>query len=93
MPLKVEFNHPDMPKGEEFDLCGIPVENGGSVELTDAQERGIAARFHRMPRERLEASPFAKVTGTAILSKKDLEDYFQAVVETPEVPEDGGGEG
>lgn len=93
MALKVEFNHPDFPKGEEIEVAGILVENGGSVELTEDQERSIAARRRTSARDAISGSPFAKVTGTALLTNKDIEEYLVEVqtlpVETAEAVEGG----
>lgn len=44
MAYKLEVNHPDFPKGFEFDMDGVVVENGSSVTLTEEQEAAILAR-------------------------------------------------
>lgn len=47
MGLKLEVNHPDYPKGFEFDCDGILVENGSSVEITKEMEEAFLARNGR----------------------------------------------
>lgn len=76
MTLKVEINNPEQPEGTEFDLGGILVPNGESVELSEEQERDFVAR-HKMPvKTKLAGNLQIKVTGKSSLSKEELDSYM-----------------
>jgi hypothetical protein len=42
--FKLEVNHPEFPKGWEFDMDGVVVKNGGSVTLTEQDELNVLGR-------------------------------------------------
>jgi hypothetical protein len=74
MALKVSFNDPAFPKDEEFDLGGVLVKNGGSVTLTEDQERAILARFGMTAKDYFADSEAIKVEGTAEVKGKEVKE-------------------
>jgi hypothetical protein len=93
MPLKIEFNHPQMEKGTEFDLGGFLVPNGGFVELTEDQEISFLARHRMEVKEALSGVMFVKVSGKAEASKAMVDSYTTTVrVEAPTTEEVEGSE-
>ncbi len=73
MGYKLEMNHPDFPKDQEFDLGGVVVKNGSSVTLTEEQEQAVVARHGASVKDALSGNPALKVSGTSELSKKEVE--------------------
>ena len=73
MTLTVEIDHPDFEKDVEFDLAGILIKNKGKAELTEEQERLLASRRQKPPKDVFSGNQFVKVTGSSTLSAKDLE--------------------
>ena len=95
MSYKMEANHPEYPKGTEFDCDGILVKNGSSVTVTADMERAFIAKNHRTIKELYGNSEIIKLSGTSELSSKEkgeLEDVhsLEAVAEasTPEIDEE-----
>jgi hypothetical protein len=88
MTLTVEINHPEFEDDVEFDVAGILVKNGGSVELSEEQERLLVARRRKSVREVLEGNQFVKVKGTSLLSKKDMQEILPPDVEISDLPAD-----
>jgi hypothetical protein len=86
MALTVEIKHPDFEDEVEFDLAGILIPNGGSVELTEDQERLLISRRRRSVREVLEGNPFVKVKGSSLLTKKQMEEILPPDVEISDMP-------
>ena len=76
MTLTVEIKHPEFEDDVDFDVGGILIPNGGSVELTEEQERLIVSRRQRPTREVFEGNQFVKVKGTSLLSKKDMDEIL-----------------
>ena len=71
MAYKLEVNHPDYPKGMEFDLDGILVENGKSVTVTEEVERLFLAHNGRGIKDLYGHSEIVKLSGTSELSAKE----------------------
>lgn len=57
--MKVEINHPDFPKGTEFDIGGILVPNFSSVDLDDDAVDAFETRNGHHLRD--ASHPFLKV--------------------------------
>ena len=76
MALTVEIKHPEFEDDVEFDIGGVLVPNGGSVELSEEQERLIVSRRRMPTREVFEGNRFVKVKGTSTLSKKDMDEIL-----------------
>jgi len=76
MALTIEIKHPDFEDDVDFDVAGILVKNGGSVELTEDQERLLVSRRQKPAKDVLEAASFVKVKGTSLLSKKDIDEIL-----------------
>ena len=71
MAYKLEVNHPDFPKGWEFDCDGILVKNGESRTLTDEDELAFIARVGRPVKEIYGHGEHAKLTGSTELTAKE----------------------
>lgn len=67
--MKVSMDHPDFPKGHVFDLGGVSVENGGSVELSKEDVAAIEARHGQPIKEALGNSKFVKLSNTTAKSE------------------------
>ena len=67
MSLKVSFSHPDFPKDQEFAVADVGlIKNGGSVTLTEDQERSFQAARGMSVKEAFKGSQ-VKVEGTTEL--------------------------
>lgn len=64
MPIKVSADFPQYPKGMTVAVLGVPVENGGSVELTDEQVQDFETREGKSVNEVLEGHPHLTVEGS-----------------------------
>lgn len=84
MAYKIEVDFPDFEKGVEFDVGGVLVPNGGSVELTAEQEQDFVSRHQAAVKDQL-GSEYVKVTGSSSLSKKTVDDLTPEVSDTPVV--------
>lgn len=74
MALKLEGNHPDFPKGWEFDLDGIAFKNGGSVSISAEMEQAFIAKNGRPIDEIYGHSEIFKLSGTSELASKAKKD-------------------
>lgn len=100
--LKIELDMKDYPKGYEFDLGGVVVKNGSSVEIDADKEQELVARYRQPVKDHFESNAAIKVTGTPKYSGKDVSDMFPpsepVVIPSPyleeeeETPKDGGGD-
>lgn len=71
MAYKLEVNHPDFPKGWEFDCDGIAVKNGETVDISAEQEEHFAAKWGQPISDFYRKNgAVAKLTGTSALSNK-----------------------
>lgn len=64
MPIKVSADFPQYPKGMTVAVLGVPVENGGSVELTDEQVQDFETREGKSVNDVLEGHPHLTVEGS-----------------------------
>ena len=64
MTLKLSLNKEQYPKGMEFDVGGVLVENGGSTELDEDAERRFISRNGMDVKEFFAGSEEIKVEGT-----------------------------
>jgi hypothetical protein len=71
MAYKLEVDHPDFPKGTEFDCDGILVKNGTTVEVTREMEELFLAKWGTPIKDIYGHGVIAKLTGTTELKKKD----------------------
>lgn len=71
MAVTIELNHPEFPDGYEFDVGGVLVPNGGSVEVTEEQELVFLAKHGLKYRDGNWGS-FVKVSGTTELDSKTV---------------------
>ena len=78
------MNHPDYPKGTGFDVGGLLVPNGGSVEVDEDHERALVSQHGASVKDALSNNPHLKISGTTTLSAKELDAL---------APEPEGGEG
>lgn len=83
MAYKLEMNDPTFPADTEFDVGGVTVPNGGSVEVSENDERNLIAKHGASVKDALGNHPYLKVTGSSALPKGE-----QPKVETP--VEEGG---
>jgi hypothetical protein len=74
MAYSLEVNHPDFPKGFEFDCDGILVKNGNTVKISKDEEQAFLSRVGRPLREiygHKDVPDHIKLTGTTELAKTD----------------------
>jgi hypothetical protein len=71
MAYKLELDHPDYPKGMEFDLDGILVENGKSVTVTEDVERKFLAHNGKSLKDLYGKGEIVKLSGSSELSAKE----------------------
>lgn len=87
MPLKVSYNNPALPKGQEIDLGGFMVKNGSTVELTKEQEESIVARIGVSVKDYFAGSEDVKVDGTALVTVAATKPSVEVLSEKKEVNE------
>ncbi len=85
MAVEVTLDHPDYPKGMEFDIGGILVENGKSISLDEDQELAFVGRNRVAVKDKLSNSPYIKVTGSPRYGAGEVKKMFPAAqpVEAP----------
>ena len=88
MAYKLEVDHPDFPKGFEFDCDGILVENGSSKTLTKEDELAFISRWGHDVKHFYGHGTYAKVTGSSELSSKEKKEATPEVSDQPETVED-----
>ena len=71
MAYKMEANHPEYPKGTEFDCDGILVANGSAVVVTEEMERAFVAKNGRTLKELYGHSKIIKLSGSSELSTQE----------------------
>ena len=81
MALTVKYNNALLPEGQEVDIGGFLVENGGSVELTREQEASIMSLSAKMPADYFGESEDMEVSGTPFLKEEDLKAMHPEPVE------------
>jgi hypothetical protein len=69
MALKLDVDHPNYPKGMEFDLDGIGAKNGSSVEVTADMEQAFLSKNGKSIKEIYGHSKIVKVSGTSELKE------------------------
>jgi hypothetical protein len=74
MAYKLEANHPDFPKGWEFDCDGIPLKNGGSVAITAEMEAAFIGKNFNTIENIYGHSEIFKLSGTSELASKSKKD-------------------
>lgn len=66
----LEVNHPDFPKGWEFDMDGILVKNGSSVKITKEMEEAFPGRSGGFTVKEIyghkDVPDYIKLTGTSV---------------------------
>lgn len=73
MALKLSINFPQYPQGTPFAINDLGVvENGGSADLTEDQERAFVAQNKRSVRDVLTDQAGVTVTGSALLTEKKM---------------------
>jgi hypothetical protein len=94
MAYKMQADHPEYPKGTEFDCDGILIKNGETVTISADQERAFYSKNNRSIKDLYENSAIIKLSGSSELSSKEkseLESSFglEAVAEAsvPQVEE------
>jgi hypothetical protein len=92
MALSLKYYNEMLPEGEEVDLGGFLVENGGdAVELTKEQEAMVMSRTAMMPADHFGESEDVEVSGTPFLKQSDLDEMHpqpvEVGVETSEIDE------
>jgi len=85
---KLEVDHPDFPKGFEFDCDGILVKNGSAVSLTKEDEQNFISRWGHDVKHFYGHGTIAKVTGSSELSTKEKSEALAAA--PPETKPEGG---
>lgn len=71
MAYKLEVNHPDFPKGFEFDCDGILVKNGETRTLTKEDELAFISRWGNDVKHYYGHGTIGKVTGSSELTAKE----------------------
>jgi hypothetical protein len=90
MAYKLEVDHPDFPKGWEFDLDGILVENGSSVSVDEDMERSFLSRIGRPIKDIYGHSEIVKLTGSSALSPKEKAEALAGGATAPMAESEGG---
>jgi hypothetical protein len=65
MIMKVEYTHPDFPKGHEFDIGGLCFPNGESVEVSAEQAAEFALKNGTTLQNAAKVSDFLSVSGSS----------------------------
>jgi hypothetical protein len=81
MALTVKYHNAVLPEGQEVDIGGFLVENGGSVELTRENEASIMSRSAMLPADYFGESEDMEVSGTPFLKQSDLDEMHPQPVE------------
>ena len=89
MAYTLTVNHPDFPKGQEFDCDGIFVKNGESKKLSKEDELAFIGRWGNDVKFYYGHGTIAKVTGSSELSSKEK---AEALPTPPETEAEEGGE-
>jgi hypothetical protein len=76
MSLEVTLDNPVYPKGTEFDLGGLLVKNGETLELTDEQEQSFVSRHQKSVRSQLSNHQHITVKGKGKLSDEKIEELY-----------------
>lgn len=63
--MKLEYAHPDFPEGHHFDVGGILVPNGGSVEVNADSAAAFLARTGKTLQEAAKGNAYLKVSGSS----------------------------
>jgi hypothetical protein len=95
MAVEITMDHPDFPKGTEFDLGGVLVPNGKTVKLSDDAELSFVSRHHQAVKDKLGNNEYVKVGGTAKYGPTEVDKMFPAIVwgeEAPPTKAEGGEE-
>jgi hypothetical protein len=79
MGLKVSYKNKSFPKDMEFSVGGVAVvKNGGSVSLSDEQERLFVAQNGSAVKDFYKGSEDWNVEGTAAVRGKEVEELTSA---------------
>lgn len=73
--LSVKFHNPDFPDGITFDIGGIAVPNGGSVELDAEQELKFYAERGQSVKDYFGKNKQVEVSGKSEITAKDKAQY------------------
>ena len=94
MALKLAVNNPAYPAGEELEVAGVLVNNGGDVTLTESQEATFWSAQGEVLKDSVSSDDAnVKVTGTATFTAPEDVSTEPAAPPPPEEepPPEGGG--
>lgn len=91
MAYKITYEHPDFPKGHEFDMTGVGlVENGKARTLNHDEEVAFVSRNGMSVKDYFKGSEAVKLEGTTELKSSEAENITGAEVSTTPAVEGGG---
>lgn len=70
MAKSVGFHNPEFEDGVEFDVSGLLIPNGGSIELSEEQELAFFSRTQQTVEDFFQGSKQITVSGTTELSSE-----------------------
>lgn len=83
----IGFKNPDFPDDIIFDLGGIAVPNGGSVELDKDAELAFFAKYGQTVKDYFKDNSMVQVSGKSELTTADKDAYAAAEETATEVEE------
>lgn len=104
MAKTIEYSNPAFEDGVVFDVGGLAIPNGGSIELTDEEELAFYARHQKDVSDFFSGDKLVKVSGKSELSSSDkklhsgqdvsviAESLDEAIIHDVEPPVDSEGE-
>lgn len=87
MAKTVTFHNPDMEDGIIFDVGGLAIPNGGSIELSDEQELEFFAKKQTTLDEFFKGDKLVKVSGKSSLSNEDKKAHTPSLDDDEETEE------
>lgn len=73
MAKTVEYHNPDFEDGVEFDVAGLKILNGGSVELSEDEELSFYSKHQKTVSDYFADDKQVKVSGKTELSKETID--------------------
>ena|SRR6187455_697820 len=88
MAKTVEYHNPDFEDGIIFDVGGLRIPNGGSIELDEEAELGFFAKKQMNVSDFFAGDKMVKVSGKSELSKSVTDAHTAHKVDTEPAPLD-----
>lgn len=73
MSLKISYNNPAYPKGEELDLTGVGIiKNGSTVTLDEDAELAFVSRTGQSVKDYFKGSEVVKIEGQSEVKTSEV---------------------